>query len=87
MGNNLKYRRPLFWDINEHDVEKALIESDNWVVARVFEYGTIEDIFDVIELYGKEKVRDILIMGELPRMSAAMAFLFLGVDPHKRYAA
>jgi hypothetical protein len=87
MQNNLKNRRPLFWDINENDIEKALVESVDWVVVRVFEFGSIEDIFDVIELYGKQKVRETLTRETLQPVSAAMAFLFLDVDVHRKYAA
>ena len=87
METNLKYRRPLFWDNNENDIEKALNESDEWVVARVFEYSIIDNIFDVIELYGKEKVKEILMKGKLRPVSAAMSFLFLDVDVDKKYAA
>lgn len=74
----------MFWDINEKDIEKALVESDDWVVARVFEYGTLDDIFDVIELYGKEKVKEILMKSKLPPVSAAMALLYLGVHARKK---
>jgi hypothetical protein len=87
MQNNLKKRRPLFWDINENDIEKALVESVDWVVVRVFEFGSIEDIFDVIELYGKQKVREILTRETLQPVSAAMAFLFLDIDVRRKHAA
>jgi hypothetical protein len=87
MESNLKFRRALFWDIHENEIERALVESDDWVVVRVFEYGTLNDIFNVVDLYGKEKVKSILIKSELRPMARAMAFLFLGVDTHKRYAA
>jgi hypothetical protein len=87
MENQLKSRRALFWDINEKDIERVLVESDDWVVHRVFEYGTLEDISDVIDLYGEQKVKAILMKSELRPLSRAMAFLFLGIDTHKRYAA
>jgi hypothetical protein len=85
MESELRFRRPLFWDVNENDIEKTLVESDSWVVVRAFEFGTLEDIFNVIALYGKERVKDILIKEKLQPLSAAMAFLFLGVDAHKKY--
>lgn len=87
METHLKFRRALFWDINEKDIERVLVESDDWVVTRVFEYGTLNDIFDVIDLYGKKKVKAILTKSDLRPMARAMAFLSLGVDTHKRYVA
>jgi hypothetical protein len=57
------------------------------VVVRVFEFGSIEDIFDVIELYGKQKVREILTRETLQPVSAAMAFLFLDIDVRRKHAA
>jgi hypothetical protein len=44
METNLKHRRTLFWDIPEKDIEHALVESDEWIITRVFEYGTLDDI-------------------------------------------
>ncbi len=83
---NLRSRRPLFWDINEKDIDRALVESDEWVIPRVFEYGSLSDIREVICLYGKDRVSSVLAERKLKPMSRAMAFLFLDMDPEKRYA-
>ena len=87
MTTNLRFRRPLFWDIHENDIERVLLESDEWVIPRVFEYGSLEDIWDVIELYGRDKVRQVLTSQKLKPMSRAMAFLFLDIDIDKRYVS
>lgn len=81
--NNLINRRSLFWDINEKDIERALVESDDWVIERVFEYGELDDIYDVIELYKKEKVNAVLSKTKLRPMARAMAFLFLDMETPK----
>lgn len=86
-SNNLKFRRELFWDINDNEIEHALIHSDDWVIVRVFEYGTLDDVFDVIRLYGKVKVKSVLINATLRPMAKSMAFLFFGIDTNKKYAA
>ncbi len=86
LKTNLRSRRPLFWDINEKDIDRALIESDEWVIPRVFEYGSLDDIRDVIQLYGSDRVKAVLGTLKLNAMSRAMAFLFLDMDPEKRYA-
>ena len=67
-------------------IEKALIESDDWVIPRVFEYGNFQDIYDVIDLYGEEKVKQVLSTERLKRTATVMAYLFLGVDRYNQYA-
>jgi hypothetical protein len=53
--NSLSSERALFWDVNQRDIERVLVESDEWVIVRVFQYGTLEDIKAVIKLYGREE--------------------------------
>jgi hypothetical protein len=72
--------RELFWEINEKDIGKALMESDEWVVPRVFEYGTLKEIAEIIRYYGKEKVVEILFKISPKPMSKAMAWYFLSLD-------
>ena len=86
LKTNLRFRRPLFWDINEKDIDRVLAESDEWVIPRIFEYGSLDDIRDVIHLYGSDRVKTVLGNLKLTPMSKAMAFLFLDMDPEKSYA-
>ncbi|HCW05979.1 MAG TPA: hypothetical protein DGG95_01290 [Cytophagales bacterium] len=86
MDTPLKFRRALFWDISEKDIDRALQESDDWVMVRVFEYGSLTDISQVIQLYGSEKCAAVLSSASLRPMAAAMAYLFLNVDPSRKYA-
>lgn len=81
--NNLVTRKELFWEVNPNRIEQILRESDDWVIVRVFEYGEIEDIFDVISLYGEEKVKAVLIKEKLKPMARAMALLFLDIETPK----
>ena len=83
MTTALTSRSTLFWDINPKDIERALMECDEWVIPRVFEYGTIDDIFDVIKLYGKEKTKQILTHASLNRVGQSMAHLFLDVEVNR----
>ncbi len=78
-------RPALFWDISPERIPTALRENDDWVIVRVFEYGTIEEIFKVIELYGKRKTIDVLSRERLKPMAEAMAHLFLGVDRYGKH--
>ena len=83
--SNLINRKELFWEINPDRIEQVLRESDDWVIIRVFQYGTIQDIYSVIDLYGEEKVKDVLTREKLQPMSACMAHLFFGIDRYRRY--
>ena len=85
--NNLVTRKELFWEVNPNRIEQILRESDDWVIIRVFEYGEIEDIFDVIQLYGEEKVKEVLNKEKLKPITSVMAYLFLGVDRYNHYAS
>jgi len=83
---NLVNRRALFWDINEKSIEKALVESDSWVIERVFEYGEIPDIQDVIELYGEKRTKEVLSEACLQPMAKVMAFHFFNIDKNNEFA-
>lgn len=83
---DLKQRRALFWDVAEAEIEAALQNAPQWVVPRVFQYGTLEDIDSVISLYGEEKTREILMQTNMEPVTRSMAFLFLGIDKDRRYA-
>lgn len=85
--SNLTQRKALFWEINPNRIEQVLQESDDWVIVRVFEYGEIDDIFDVIELYGEKKVKEVLSTEKLKPTAAVMAYLFLGIDRYNKYAS
>lgn len=84
--NPLLTRKELFWEINPNSIEAAFRENDDWVIVRVFEYGTLEDISDVIEFYGKEKTSEVLAREPLKPTAAAMAYLFLNVDRYGHWA-
>jgi hypothetical protein len=85
--NNLIYRRELFWEVDPARIEQILRESDDWAIVRVFEYGEIEDILNAIELYGEQKIKEVLSTEKLKPVAYVMAYLFLGIDPHNRYAS
>lgn len=85
--NNLVNRKELFWEVSPDRIPQVLRESDDWVVVRVFEYGQIEDILDVIELYGEQKVKESLSQEKLGPVASVMAYLFLGIDRYNRYAS
>lgn len=78
-------RRGLFWDISPERIGVALRENDDWAIVRIFEYGKIRDILDAIEFYGPEKTASVLSREKLKSTARVMAYLFLNVDPGRRY--
>ena len=79
--NRLELSRTLFWDIAEKDINKTLSVSKDWVVIRVFEYGTIEEISEIINFYGSSAVIEILKSSRfLKPVTKAMARLFLDLN-------
>lgn len=81
----LASRTPLFWDISPEQVSKALRKNSAWAIVRIFEYGTIQDIYDAIDYYGQERTVEVLKHEKLKPVARVMAYLFLGVDPEHRY--
>ncbi len=80
MSTNLKLGKELFWDIPEKDIQRVLSDSKEWVVERVFEYGTVNEIFEIIDYYGKATVSGILVKAKLKTVARAMAHLFLDLE-------
>jgi hypothetical protein len=76
----LTSRNALFWDVDPDDLSRVLRDSDEWVTSRVFNYGTLEDIAEVIAFYGKERTKHALTRVPLKRVGKVMARLFLDVD-------
>ncbi len=83
--DNLRQRKTLFWEVDPTRIEQVLRESDDWVILRVFEYGTISDIYEVIALYGDKKVKAVLTHEKLKPLTAAMAYFFCGIDRYGKY--
>lgn len=52
------YRKALFWDTTIESMEWD--KNKEWIVRRVFEYGSEEEILETIRFYGKEKVYQLL---------------------------
>lgn len=48
----------LFWDIPGQTPD--YVNHPEWVIKRVFERGSMEDIAEILLFYGKEEVKDVL---------------------------
>jgi hypothetical protein len=83
-GGKIDLARALFWDIHEKEIPKALADSPDWVIPRVFEYGELGEIFAIIELYGKAKVIEVLMNTQLKPVARAMAYVFLDIETPNR---
>ncbi|MFZ1806378.1 MAG: hypothetical protein WAU36_04105 [Cyclobacteriaceae bacterium] len=78
----VELRRSLFWDINENNIGHALLESDEWVIPRVFEYGTLEEISELINYYGRKKTIEVLtnLKDNLKPVTKAMAWYYFDLE-------
>lgn len=48
----------VIWDIKDHVPQYD--QHPKWIILRVFEYGRMEDIADIINYYGFDKVSQVL---------------------------
>lgn len=57
-----KLSRSLFWDVPQDipNIQRIVNENPDWTIERVFEYGTMQDIRQVLAWYGKEKAISVL---------------------------
>jgi len=54
-----KLHKALFWEVCS--LEKInWLKNANWVIQRAFEYGTKQEIEEIIHFYGREKVTEVL---------------------------
>jgi cyanate lyase len=84
MQSPLKNRKELFWEVSPDDVESLLVNNAEWVVPRVFEYGTMYDIYDVIDLYGESRVKEVLKNSQLGDIASAIAFIIFDIPKKSR---
>ena len=71
-----------FWDV---DMSKLDYEKNaDYIIRKVFEYGSLEDILELTVYYGKEKVKKVLINSSyLQENTQYFASLFLNIPRHQ----
>ena len=73
-----------FWDVN---FKKLMLEYDNYpefIIKKVFEYGTFQDVISVVKYFGKQKVNGILTKTVyLSEKKLHFAAAFLKIDKKK----
>ena len=74
----IELSQELFWDVDIKRVPFIVEGNPYWVVPRIFEYGTLIEIDDIIKFYGQEQSKAVLIVqkNELKPMTKAMAHVF-----------
>lgn len=51
----MRFKQSLFWDVN---VKKLDLKRDgHFIVHRILSYGTMDDLRELIKVYGKKNVR------------------------------
>jgi len=59
--DKLNISKRAFWDV---DFEKLMQEIDNYpefIIRKVFEHGTFDDVINVVKYYGTQKSSEIMI--------------------------
>ncbi len=66
MPNTTKFLQSTFWDVNLHSLDWQRDKKS--IVNRVFEYGSDDEVMEIISYYGKESVANILENGKYARV-------------------
>ena len=51
----MKLNPALFWDVNI--AELSFEDSPDWIIERVFDRGSLDEVISVVNYYGKENVK------------------------------
>ena len=71
------FEKRIFWDVNFEQIDYDA--KANWVIARVFERGDVEDIRHCRRYYGDEKVTEVLLQTKyLPEHRIHLASAVIG---------
>ncbi len=71
------FEKRIFWDVNFEQIDYDA--KANWVIARVFERGDVEDIRQCRRYYGDEKVTEVLLQTKyLPEHRIHLASAVIG---------
>lgn len=80
----LKISSKAFWDVN---FEKLMSDYDHYpefIIKKVFEFGTFSDVLSVIKYFGKQKVITTLVNAVyLPEKSIHFASAILKIEKNK----
>jgi hypothetical protein len=84
MQKTLKISSRAFWDV---DFEKLMQETDRYaefIIRKVFEHGTFNDVLNVMKYFGKQKVIETMTNTTfLSEKSLHFASAFLNIEKTK----
>jgi hypothetical protein len=71
-----------FWDVKFEDIDYQ--KYDKWVIERIFEFGTKDDVYEIIKFYGEEYCKITLTNSKFIRLNAiAIASLLFSIPREK----
>jgi hypothetical protein len=59
MGLHPQISKQTFWDVEISDLDFE--ESHDWIILRVFDRGTLGEVFSIINYYGFDTVKNVLV--------------------------
>lgn len=55
---SLAFRNTCFWDVDKEKIDKE--KNKNFIISRVLEYGTIDDVRNLMKNYTKNEIAEIV---------------------------
>ena len=78
----LNIRRELFWDVDPDRLNE--VTSRKLIIERVFCFGTIDELVDLISYYGLQTIRnEIKQAGSLDKKTLDFASTLLEIPKHR----
>ncbi|MFY7911995.1 MAG: DUF6922 domain-containing protein [Emticicia sp.] len=71
-----------FWDVDFDSLDYE--KEANWIIGRVFEWGKLSDLKNLLEFYGHKKCKDALLKAPFLRLNAiSLGHLLLDIPKNK----
>ena len=79
--NKLKISSKAFWDVNFEKLMQQYDYYPEFIIKKVFEYGTFQDVLSVYKYFGKQTVTDTLLnVTYMPKKKLHFASEFLKIN-------
>lgn len=69
-----------FWDVNYKSIDYN--KHAEYVITKVFDIGTLDDVLEVVACYGEDKVKELILNSEaLGNGAVEMAYAIFKIKP------
>ncbi len=75
----LNLSKQAFWDIDMGDIEGKEDEYSDWIISRIAQHGSFEDMIETESFYGREKIVSVLNrMSEIEKSKSGLQMFLVG---------